>query len=78
VFIPPARPQHAIERLATGIRVWVHALAPLERPQVDDSCDVALNGADTERLSDRGAIGVRPFFLVPRRLDLATQPPAYS
>jgi hypothetical protein len=62
VLIPPARPQHAVKRLATGIRVWIHALTPLKRPQVDDGRDVPLNGAGTERLSDRGAIGAVRFF----------------
>src|SRR4051794_37556046 len=57
VLILPARPEHAVKRLAAGIRVRVYTLTLLERPQVDDGRDVTLNGADTECLSDRGAIG---------------------
>jgi hypothetical protein len=70
ILIPSARSQYTVKRLATGIRMWGHALTPLERPQIDDGRDVALNGANTERLSDRDAINAHPF-LVPGRPDLA-------
>ena len=50
--------QHAVEGLTMGIRVRVYAFALLERPQVDDGCDVALDRADAERLLDWNALRV--------------------
>jgi hypothetical protein len=57
--------QHAVERLPKRVRVRIQALALLKGPQVDDGGDISLDGANPERLPDRGAVRGRPSLHIP-------------